>query len=48
MEPKLAILFVLIGAIITLSQRSEDRRLNWQRMSRSWRRLLSGIFLKVG
>jgi hypothetical protein len=48
MEPKLAILLVLIGAIISLSQASDDRRLNWQRMSRSWRRLLSGIFLRVG
>jgi hypothetical protein len=48
MEPKLAILFVLIGAIITLSQPSENWRFNWQRVSRSWRRLLSGIFAKTG
>jgi hypothetical protein len=48
MEPKLAMLFVLIGAIISLSQPSEDWRLNCQRVSRSWRRLLSGIFPKTG
>jgi threonine/homoserine/homoserine lactone efflux protein len=48
MEPKLAMLFVLIGAIISLSHLSEDWRLDWQRVSRWLHRLFSGIFAKTG
>ncbi len=39
MEPKLTILFLLIGTIISLSHLGEEWHPCWQLVIRSWRRL---------
>ena len=40
MEIKLTILSLLIGTIIGLSHLGEERHVNWQFVSRSWRSLI--------
>jgi len=44
MDPKLTILFLLIGSIITLSHLSDDNlaRMRRQFISRRWRELVPG------
>jgi hypothetical protein len=39
MDPKLALLFMLIGTVVGLSHMSERRERALQQVSRAWRRL---------
>jgi hypothetical protein len=45
MDPKLALLFVLISSIIGLSHLNDDNLGRWRRQfaSRSWREFLPGL-----
>jgi hypothetical protein len=42
MDPKLTMLFMLIGTIVGLSHLSERRRSQKPAVSRAWRRFVSG------